>query len=480
VTSSRGLALKPQVSDGAVRVSRDAGITVDRVAHTYVGQHGQVEALRGIDLHVPSGQFVALLGPSGCGKSTLLRIVSGLLEPSAGGVLLAGEPPSMARKRRAIGWLAQEDGLLPWRTVQENVDLPRRLAHRGELGAALAMLRRVGLESSARQYPHELSGGMRQRAALARALVAQPPFVLLDEPFAYLDELTRESLGDLLLDLRAEQPTLDKDYRASYGAPGNNHREGQTSPDRDFRADQSAPRTESRAGQPTPHRDYRASQPAPANELRADQTSADRDYRASQPAPTNELRADQTSADRDYRASQPAPTNELRGDQTTPDYELPAKHPTYHDELRADQTTPDYELPPDHPTSHNALPANHPTSHNALPADHPTYHSELRADRGPVAGFLEADRRGSSGFPASAPAMPTTLLVTHSVSEAVRLAERVVVLSPRPGRIVLDLQIDLPRPRGEHQPGFGALVQHLKRALRSATPLELVLSQPDL
>jgi len=106
-------------------------------------------ALRGIDLHVPSGQFVALLGPSGCGKSTLLRIVSGLLEPSTGRVLLAGAPPSTARKRRAIGWLAQVDGLLPWRTVQENVDLPRRLAHRGELGAALAMLRRVWLESSA-------------------------------------------------------------------------------------------------------------------------------------------------------------------------------------------------------------------------------------------------------------------------------------------------------------------------------------------
>jgi NitT/TauT family transport system ATP-binding protein len=367
VTPIPGLVLEPQVSDVAARVSRDAGITVDHVAHTYVGQHGHVEALRGIDLHVPSGQFVALLGPSGCGKSTLLRIVSGLLEPSAGRVLLAGAPPSMARKRRAIGWLAQEDGLLPWRTVQENVDLPRRLAHRGEFGAAPAMLRRVGLESSARQYPHELSGGMRQRAALARALVAQPPFVLLDEPFAHLDELTHEGLGELLLELRAHQSTAD-------------------------------------------------------NELRA-----------LQPALRNELRADQPTLDKGFRALQGAPRNELRADQSAPDDELPAIHPSSH--------------------------------------------SELRADRGRVAGFFEADRRGSSGFPANARAVPTTLLVTHSVIEAVRLAERVVVLSPRPGRIVLDLPIDLPRPRGEQQPGFGALVQHLKHALRPAAPHELVLPQ---
>src|SRR6266498_589706 len=162
----------PRQPQPSVTAPASAGIAVAGVAHTYVGQHGRVEALTPIDLRVPAGEFVALLGPSGCGKSTLLRIICGLLQPSRGSVWLASELPAAARKRRAVGWLAQEDGLLPWRTVLENVDLPRRLAHQGDPEAALALLRRVGLDGSARQYPHELSGGMRQRAALARALVA--------------------------------------------------------------------------------------------------------------------------------------------------------------------------------------------------------------------------------------------------------------------------------------------------------------------
>jgi NitT/TauT family transport system ATP-binding protein len=173
---------------------------------------------------------VAVLGPSGCGKTTLLRILSGLQSPSSGRALLAGEPPVAAQRRRAIGWLAQEDGLLPWLTVLDNVRLPLRIARSGFVNshlrfartafvnlaartphhsdirrdAAEAMLERVGLSASARQYPHELSGGMRQRAALARAVVARPRFLLLDEPFAHLDELTRERLGELLLELRSE------------------------------------------------------------------------------------------------------------------------------------------------------------------------------------------------------------------------------------------------------------------------------------
>ncbi|HET6316112.1 MAG TPA: ATP-binding cassette domain-containing protein, partial [Chloroflexota bacterium] len=240
------LADRPEVARPSA-----VGIHVEGVAHTYAGQHGRIEALRTIDLDVPAGEFVALLGPSGCGKSTLLRIMCGLLAPSTGRVHLAGSPPHTARKQRAIGWLAQEDGLLPWRSVLDNVDLPHRLARSGDLfafrplgadrsatanhvsalgstrpprdsnsqgrdsnpgrggkdqEAARAMLRRVGLDGSARMYPHELSGGMRQRAALARALVGQPAFLLLDEPFAHLDELTRERLGSLLVELREESP----------------------------------------------------------------------------------------------------------------------------------------------------------------------------------------------------------------------------------------------------------------------------------
>jgi NitT/TauT family transport system ATP-binding protein len=183
------------------------GIEVLGVWHAYRGRAGVVEALGRVDLVVPAGQFVAILGPSGCGKSTLLRILSGLLGPSGGRVQLAGNPPEVARKRRAIGWLAQDDGLLPWRNVADNVGLPLRLAGTHAVKAVGEVLEQVGLDGSARQYPHELSGGMRQRAALARALVARPPVLLLDEPFAHLDELTRDRLGDLLLELRAEAGT---------------------------------------------------------------------------------------------------------------------------------------------------------------------------------------------------------------------------------------------------------------------------------
>jgi NitT/TauT family transport system ATP-binding protein len=236
------------------------------VWHTYGTAAGPVRALEPIELTVGPGELLAILGPSGCGKSTLQRIVAGLLEPSGGEVRLGGQSPREARRQRAIGWLAQDDGLLPWRTVADNVGLALRLAGRDTTSRVLAALEQVGLAQDARHYPHELSGGMRQRAALARALVARPAFLLLDEPFAHLDELTRERLGDLLLDLCA---VCD----------------------------------------------------------------------------------------------------------------------------------------------------------------------------------------------------PTVLLVTHSVSEAVRLADRVVVLSPRPGRVLLDQPVSLSRPRAEDQPGFGSLVAHLKAVL---------------
>jgi NitT/TauT family transport system ATP-binding protein len=270
------------------------GIELRGVTHRYVGQSGAVSALDPIDLEVSAGSFVAILGPSGCGKTTLLRIVSGLLESTGGRVWLAGESPEAARRRRAIGWLAQEDGLLPWRRVLDNVALPLRLAGDHSTAAASELLQRVGLDGGGRQYPHELSGGMRQRVALARALVARPPFLLLDEPFAHLDELTRERLGDLLLDLRVEVPSLAR----------------------------SAP----------------------------------------------------------------------------------------------------------------------------------------RAAVAPLA----------SPYAVETPRPPTTLLVTHSVIEAVRLADRVVVLSARPGRIVADVVVELARPRREDQTGFGTLVRSLKRALGAA------------
>ena len=171
-----------------------------------------MEAVEHVDLRVNAGELVALLGPSGCGKSTLLRIVSGLIQPTRGTVSLAGAPPAAARAERGIGWLAQDDGLLPWLNVARNVGAAGRVGRRRASVTARRRSprswREVGLADSAGRYPHELSGGMRQRAALARALVAEPELLFLDEPFASLDEITRERLGDLLLTVRgARRPT---------------------------------------------------------------------------------------------------------------------------------------------------------------------------------------------------------------------------------------------------------------------------------
>src|SRR5438876_963238 len=210
--SPRGGPAVVEVAESAVIRRRPtdaaAGIELRGVTHRYVGQSGAVYALAPIDLEVEAGSFVAILGPSGCGKTTLLRITSGLLESTGGQVWLAGESPAAARRRRAIGWLAQDDGLLPWRRVLDNVALPLRLAGDHSTATASELLERVGLDGGGRQYPHELSGGMRQRVALARALVAKPPFLLLDEPFSHLDELTRERLGALLLELRGGSERL--------------------------------------------------------------------------------------------------------------------------------------------------------------------------------------------------------------------------------------------------------------------------------
>jgi NitT/TauT family transport system ATP-binding protein len=183
----------------------DPSVWAQGLSHQYRSQSGSVQALSDVDVSIAPGEFVALLGPSGSGKSTLLRCLSGLLSPSVGMVRLAGQDPISARTTFGLGWLAQADGLLPWRTVAENVALPLRLGGRdGWDGSKIAaIVDQVGLADSADRYPHELSGGMRQRAALARALVAQPAFLFLDEPFANLVELIRERLGDLLLEIRA-------------------------------------------------------------------------------------------------------------------------------------------------------------------------------------------------------------------------------------------------------------------------------------
>jgi NitT/TauT family transport system ATP-binding protein len=170
-------------------------IRLDGVSRTFRGRRGSVEALRGIDLEVREGEFVAIVGRSGCGKSTLLRIVAGLLATSAGQVVVDGRP--VDKPRRDIAMLFQRPALLPWRSVLDNVMLPvemfgwKRSAHRDR---ALALLDMVGLGGFEKRVPHELSGGMQQRVALCRSLIGQPRVMLMDEPFSALDALTREEL----------------------------------------------------------------------------------------------------------------------------------------------------------------------------------------------------------------------------------------------------------------------------------------------
>jgi len=158
-----------------------------------------VVALDGLDLAVRDGEFLTLLGPSGCGKSTALRILAGLSEPTDGRVDWRGGTAA-----RGIGFVFQEPTLMPWATVSDNVRLPLKLA--GESAAASAprvreALERVQLAAFGAAYPRELSGGMKMRVSIARALVTQPALLLMDEPFAALDEITRFKLNDDLLAL---------------------------------------------------------------------------------------------------------------------------------------------------------------------------------------------------------------------------------------------------------------------------------------
>jgi NitT/TauT family transport system ATP-binding protein len=160
-------------------------------------------ALAGLDLEAHPGEFLALLGPSGCGKSTALRIIAGLSEPTEGAVEWAATATSAGNENR-IGFVFQEPTLMPWANVFNNVLLPLNLHGAPARQAAErvdAVLGRVGLQHFGRAYPRELSGGMRMRVSIARALVTEPQLLLMDEPFAALDEITRFKLNDDLLQM---------------------------------------------------------------------------------------------------------------------------------------------------------------------------------------------------------------------------------------------------------------------------------------
>jgi NitT/TauT family transport system ATP-binding protein len=164
-----------------------------------------VTALAGCDLTIHEGELLSLLGPSGCGKSTILRILAGLTQPTSGGVTWRHAPRQ--NHRREIGFVFQEPTLMPWADVAENVWLPLRLrgvSKRAAMTRIMESLSLVGLEGFARAYPRELSGGMKMRVSIARALSVQPRLLLMDEPFAALDEVTRFRLNDDLLRLQGD------------------------------------------------------------------------------------------------------------------------------------------------------------------------------------------------------------------------------------------------------------------------------------
>jgi NitT/TauT family transport system ATP-binding protein len=186
-------ALKPAARSGAVQL---AG-----VGQVYKTTGQDVLAVSDISFEVKPGRFVVLVGPSGCGKSSLLMMMAGLRHPTSGTILVSGAPIDNPDPDR-VGVVFQEPSLFPWLTAEENVEFPltlRGVAKKDRRAKAQEALHLVGLDGFDKRHPHELSGGMKQRVSIARGLVQDPPVLLMDEPFAALDEQTRMTMGDELL-----------------------------------------------------------------------------------------------------------------------------------------------------------------------------------------------------------------------------------------------------------------------------------------
>ena len=178
-----------------------SAIAVERLSHVYAGAEGGVPALEDITIDVEAGKFVVIVGPSGCGKTSLLMMLAGLRHQTEGTILCAGKPIPEPDPER-VGVVFQEASLFPWLTALDNIEFP--LALRGtprddRRRRAEEMLSLVGLDGFGARYPHELSGGMKQRVSIARGLAQDPPVLLMDEPFAALDEQTRMTMGHELL-----------------------------------------------------------------------------------------------------------------------------------------------------------------------------------------------------------------------------------------------------------------------------------------
>lgn len=188
----------------AGRPAGKAVVQVEQVNKRFGDAQSGTLALQDISLTIEQGEFIAIVGPSGCGKSTLLRIVADLIAPTNGTVRVMGKTPHQARLDRDYGFVFQAPTLLEWRTVLKNVELPLEVMHGAKAEwktRALEMLEMVGLKDFHHYYPWQLSGGMQQRASIARALAFDPALLLMDEPFGALDEFTRERMNLELLSI---------------------------------------------------------------------------------------------------------------------------------------------------------------------------------------------------------------------------------------------------------------------------------------
>jgi len=183
-----------------MKAAAPPAMRVRGVYHRFVSEQGVVRVLEPVDLEIKRSEFVAIVGPSGCGKSTLLNLMAGLLRPTGGRLELGGR--AITTLVPSIGYVTQADNLFAWRTAYRNVAFPlevRRVPRKQRRNRVLESMRRVGLAGFERHYPHQLSGGMRQRVNIARALITEPEMVLMDEPFGSLDAVTRGQLqGELL------------------------------------------------------------------------------------------------------------------------------------------------------------------------------------------------------------------------------------------------------------------------------------------
>lgn len=185
-------------------MSQDPVIEARSLNLTFATNDGPVHALSDVNLTINKGDFVSFIGPSGCGKTTFLRALAALEEPTSGTILVNGQTPDQARQKRAYGYVFQHAGLYPWRTISGNIKLPLEImgySKSEQLRRTDEVLRLVELEDFSKKFPWQLSGGMQQRASIARALAFDAELLLMDEPFGALDEIVRDHLNEQLLEL---------------------------------------------------------------------------------------------------------------------------------------------------------------------------------------------------------------------------------------------------------------------------------------